>query len=508
MSLNFSPIARRAIQTMDETDNHLFLTGKAGTGKSTLLEYFKEHTLKKTVLLAPTGIAALNIGGETLHSFFKLKPGFETEEASKITPHQLRDPNLYYRLESIVIDEISMVRADVLDAVDIFLRNIRKSTLPFGGVQMIFIGDLFQLPPVVTRDDEKNFMLRYPSPFFFDADVFIREDFDLEFLELDKIYRQKDQNFIDILNNVRNNQASAYDLKSLNQRKNFKPVQKNLIHLCTTNFQVNKINQVHLDKLKNELFSFSAIIDGDVEPKYYPTDLDIHVKVGAQIMFTQNDSERRWVNGTLGKVLDIDDTFDLFQIELENGDIVEVEQKTWEISKYKLEDGNLTRVIIGSFTQFPIKLAWAITIHKSQGKTFDNVLLDLGSGAFSHGQTYVALSRCRSLNGLFLQRDIYKSDIKLDARIQDFLHNIQKKYSEKYFSESQKKDLFSDAIKDKQELLILTSDLTYLKIKVLGMGEMENKNSEKITVIKALNIENENIFALDIKKIFLVEFLY
>ena len=504
MKLDFSPIAQKALMIMEESFHHLFLTGKAGTGKSTLLEYFKENTQKKVALLAPTGIAALNISGETLHSFFKLKPGFELEEASKIKAEYLRDPRIYQKIETIVIDEISMVRSDLLDAIDIFLRNVRKSQMPFGGVQMIFIGDLFQLPPVVTREDKKSFCLRYQSPFFFGADVFVRSDFEVDFIELDKIYRQKDQHFIDILNHVRNNNISPEDLKILNERKKNIPQKENLIHLCTTNFQVNKINQTHLEKLQTEIFSFRAIIEGDVEPKYFPTDLEISVKVGAQVMFTQNDSERKWVNGTLGKIIDIDDTFEVFEVELDSGEVVEVEPKTWEISKYKLEDGNLTRVIIGSFTQFPLKLAWAITIHKSQGKTFDNVLLDLGSGAFSHGQTYVALSRCRSLQGLSLKRNILKSDIKLDPQIQDFLKEIQKKYSEKNFPQKKKIEILQDCVSQKSPAIIFTSDHKYLNILPLGLGEIF-RNNQNIWVLKAQNLDTEKIFAIDVEKILTID---
>jgi len=428
--MDFSPPARRALEIMNETSKNLFLTGKAGTGKSTLLDFFRQNSTKKCAILAPTGVAALNVDGETIHAFFGLKPGFELDEVSKKTPRP-RNPRLFQRLETIVIDEISMVRADILDAVDIFLQKVRENPEPFGGVQMVFIGDLYQLPPVVTRDERDSFGLRYRTPFFFGADVFSRGDFEMLFVELEKIYRQNDRDFIEILNAVRNNSIAPTHIKKLNRRvdSGFSD-DENYIHLTTTNADARAINSAKLDAIDEPEHRFFATVDGKVEKNQFPTDEEVFLKVGSQVMFVVNDSDRRWVNGTIGRVCEIDDNFGEISVELSDGKIVSVDAHTWEISKYVLRDGRLEREIIGSFRQIPVKLAWAITIHKSQGKTFDRVIVDLGRGSFAHGQTYVALSRCRTLEGMILKKPVRPSDIRMDFAVQKFVTEWQCRLAE------------------------------------------------------------------------------
>jgi len=410
---------------MQKTNQHLFLTGKAGTGKSTLLEHFRNKTKKKCAIIAPTGVAAINVQGETIHAFFGLKPGFEIDEAP-LAALKCKKASLFKRLETIVIDEISMVRADLLDAIDIFLRLVRDNDIPFGGVQMIFIGDLYQLPPVVGRNDKEVFFSRYSTPFFFGANLFDDPSFEMEYIELDTIYRQTDEGFIDILNAIRNKNLASKHLTQLNQRvdKNFDPLEEKYIHLMTTNADANKVNIAKLQQLHSEEVVFYAETTGQVERNHFVTDQELALKEGAQIMFVNNDAIRRWVNGTVGTVVEIDEFEEVITVDIE-GEEVRVTPHTWDISKYVYNKGKLEREQIGSITQFPLKLAWAITIHKSQGKTFDKVIIDLGRGSFAHGQTYVALSRCRTLEGTVLRRAVRPQDIRLDFNVQRFITNFQ-----------------------------------------------------------------------------------
>lgn len=437
MRQKFLKQAKQIIDVVEKTQDSIFITGKAGTGKSTLLEHIRLYSKKKIVVLAPTGISAINVNGETIHSFFTLKPGFELEEARKIK-FDVKKRAKFRRLKTLAIDEISMVRADLLDAVDIVLKRAKKNDQPFGGVQMIFFGDLYQLPPVVTSVDREKFYSEYPSPYFFDAEVFrkktqhslFEKGFDLKTFELTKIYRQKDDKFIEILNAVRDAQVSEDHLKVLNQRyqPNFKPKQQEkYVYLMTTNVAANNINFMELKKLNQQQIIFESEKFGTIARNLYPNDEQITLCEGAQVMFICNDPERRWVNGTIGKVLEIAEFVSesgkrqksIF-VEKADGGIVEVRKHTWEISKYILKKNEFTRDIIGSYTQIPLKLAWAITIHKSQGKTFDKVIIDLGKGTFVHGQTYVALSRCTSLKGLVLKKIFYRSSIIMDKRVRNF----------------------------------------------------------------------------------------
>ncbi len=440
--IQFSSEARHALELLEESKQNLFITGKAGTGKSTLLEHMVKNVGQDLVVLAPTGIAAIHVNGETLHSFFRLKPGYELDEAKhmRIPKNRLEK---YLALKTLLIDEISMVRADLLDAVDIFLKRARGSREPFGGVRMIFFCDLHQLPPVVTRDEEEVFRQSYKTPWFFSAKVFQPEDlftegFKQEKIELKHIYRQSDEAFIQKLNDIRNARLDAEGLRYFDAfyQPDFEPEEgKSWVHLVATNAQANHINLSKLRSLPKQEVSFDAERTGQIG-NLKPNDERIVLKPDAQVMFIQNDAEKRWVNGTLGKVIAIEKKVDItpneeifhsdqvqvkdksvIRVKLENGKEVEVKMHTWPISKYVFKKGKFTREEIGAYTQMPLRLAWAITIHKSQGKTFRNVMLDMGNGGFAHGQAYVALSRCTSPKGLILKQKLKLTDIILDQRI-------------------------------------------------------------------------------------------
>lgn len=427
---------KKALDIMENTGKNIFITGKAGTGKSTLLDYFRFATRKKTVVLAPTGVAALNVQGETIHSFFGFKPDITLQKVKKING---KKAHIYKKVEAVIIDEISMVRADLLDCVDRFLRlNGKDPRSPFGGIQMIFIGDLYQLPPVVTAKEKEIFRTHYGSPYFFDADLF--KNFSMEYLELEKVYRQKDEKFIKLLNSIRNNSIMEEELAVLNERVGAEfPANKKdgfVIYLTTTNKMAHEINTRHLQSLKTTIHSYKADISGDFERHSYPTEPELEIGVGAQVMLLNNDPGGRWVNGSVGEIAaierDKENGDDAIFIQLSDGGTEEVLPYTWEIFHFSFNGKKQTieTETVGSFTQYPLKLAWAITIHKSQGKTFDKVIIDMGFGTFAHGQTYVALSRCTSLEGILLKKPVKKSHILMDRCVVKFLTRYQYAISE------------------------------------------------------------------------------
>jgi ATP-dependent exoDNAse (exonuclease V) alpha subunit len=442
---------KRAIELIENTNKNVFITGRAGTGKSTLLKYIRSISKKRMVVLAPTGVSALNVKGQTIHSFFNFKPDITISKVKKID-----ETDLYKNIDTIIIDEISMVRADLLDCIDKFLRLNRENFEPFGGVQMVFIGDLYQLPPVITKEEEFAFNLIYETPYFYSANIF--KNFDMEFIELEKVYRQKDREFIEILNSIRNNTITDEQLKIINNRYNphFQPESDDFyIYLVTTNKDAERINNSEIEKINGESYIFRGSIEGDFQMEYLPTYIELKLKLGAQVMMVNNDKYGRWVNGSIGKVVYINPEKQVVYVKLSNGEEVEVFPYTWEIFKYYIEENELKTKTVGEFTQFPIILAWAVTIHKSQGKTFEKVIIDIGKGTFTYGQIYVALSRCRSLDGIILKKPISKKNIWVDFRIVDFLTKYQYKKSEEKISFEEKLKKIEKAIKYKKEIKIV-----------------------------------------------------
>ncbi len=409
-----------ALDAIEKQGRHLFITGRAGTGKSTLLQLFRRTTRKKTVVLAPTGIAALNVSGQTIHSFFGFPPRFIAQSEIK----KRRDRRLYQNLEVLVIDEISMVRADMLDNIDYFLRLNRENPAPFGGVQVVFFGDLFQLPPVVANEAEQTlFQLQYDSPYFFSAKVL--EDFPIEMIELQKVYRQENRHFLKLLDDVRLNRIEYDTLAELNSR--YQPdfaAPEFYITLCARNNRADDINRRELERIPLPTQRYLANITGDFGAHLYPTEAALSLKLNAQVMFVKNDPKRQFVNGTIGRIVKLENETATVMVE-ETGErrYVEVEALDWEILRYKTslsDPANIETEVIGTFRQLPLRLAWAVTIHKAQGKTFDKVIIDLGKGAFEYGQTYVALSRCRTLEGIVLSQPLRPNDIRTDERIVEF----------------------------------------------------------------------------------------
>lgn len=426
------------------TNASVFMTGRAGTGKSTFLRYIVEHVQKKTIVLAPTGIAAVNAGGVTLHSFFKipLQP-FALDDVNYSDARRVRDMQkfgsekikLLQEVDLIVIDEISMVRADVLDFIDLVLRTYVKGgrNMPFGGKQMLLVGDAFQLEPVVKGQDWDILRRFYATPYFFGAAVFSR--IKLVQVELRKVYRQKEAEFLSMLDKVRVGMATETDIATFNRRvfPTFEPAAGQMyITLTATRATCDFINDKHLHELATPEQTFEGVVSGDFPETALPTNKMLTLKEGAQVVFVRNDIEKRWYNGTVGRIARFEDDGVWVEVEAPEKDDDEagalrhelyfVERETWENVKYRYDDAQhkVVSEVLGTYTQIPLKLAWAITIHKSQGLTFDNVIIDLGRGAFACGQVYVALSRCRSMAGIVLRQPITAFDIKTNLTVRDF----------------------------------------------------------------------------------------
>ena len=430
-----NPEFQNALRLIQYTRQSVFLTGKAGTGKSTFLKHVCKVTKKKYVVLAPTGIAAINAGGSTLHSFFKLPfhpllpddPNFQGKKLHDTLKYSSDHRKLIQNIELVIIDEISMVRADIIDFIDkvlrIYSRNMRE---PFGGKQVLLVGDIFQLEPVVKTDEREIISRFYPNPYFFSARVF--QEMELVAIELTKVYRQTDKVFVGVLDRIRTNTAGSADLQLLNTRCNT-PIHKGendmYITLATRRDTVDHINEQKLAELPGKAVKLQGEIHGEFPENSLPTLMELIVKPGAQVIFIKNDQEKRWVNGTIGTISGLSDD-GIMYVVTEDGKEFDVHKESWSNIRYRYNETEkkIEEEELGTFIQYPIRLAWAITVHKSQGLTFSRAIIDFSGGVFAGGQTYVALSRCTSLEGIQLKREITRADIFVRPEIVSFSHRF------------------------------------------------------------------------------------
>lgn len=439
-----NPEQQMVLDLIKNTNESFHLTGKAGTGKSTLIKLISENSNKNIVILAPTGIAAINVNGSSIHSFhqFPNRPMLIEDSVIRRFKPSSEKRKVIQEMDLLIIDEISMVSANLIDAIDWSLRrNTGNRKIPFGGKQVVFVGDLFQLKPVIN-DKDKEFMKRHYKDnfYFFNAEAF--KTFKLYTIYLKKVYRQNDLNFISILDRLKVNRLNPYDLPFLNKNVITPTELSNMeyiITLTTTNKMASDVNLKQLSKLKTNQFQYGATVSGKYPKDIYPTDFILNLKVGAQIIFISNDKKKRWVNGTIGIIHEL--TKNSIQVKLENGLIHNVKKEIQQNNEYAFDFDKFTYKpkVVGRFKQFPVKLAWAMTIHRSQSKTFQKVIIDFGTNVFSEGQVYVALSRATSLNNIYLKRPIRPRDIFVDPKIIDFVSTIDNEVSYNSLIELSKK---------------------------------------------------------------------
>lgn len=427
-----TPEYKECFRAIENKEPFVFVSGKAGVGKSVLIKYLKNNVKNKNVaVIAPTGVAAINVEGQTVHSFFGL--GIDILTTDNVGAAKGKKIDVLKNLDMLIIDEISMVRADLMDAIDTKLKKTRGNEEPFGGVQVIGVGDLFQLSPVVKEDERPYFEVNYDTEYFFSASCL--KDKKFKSIILDNVFRQKDQEFIDVLNKIRTNEDHRNSVAKINRacyglNAEFKNIERD-ITLTARNARADEINNVELNKLPGKTSSYEAKIKGNFKVKMVTPEI-LNLKKGAQVMFTKNNG-KKWVNGTLGEVLSVGNEAIRVKIK-DTGNIEEVKRETWEVKKYEYDHktNKLKEEASGEFTQFPLTLAWALTVHKSQGLTLDSIKIDLGGSgkAFATGQAYVALSRCKTLEGISLEDPLSMNDVKTDQRVVDFYNKINAEIEE------------------------------------------------------------------------------
>jgi hypothetical protein len=489
-NLSHNPQLGLAEKFVEFTNKNIFLTGKAGTGKTTFLQQLKKNSPKRCVVVAPTGVAAINAGGVTIHSFFQLPFGPQlpkdiTDENGPSAPTgytrlSKTKINIIRSLDLLIIDEISMVRADLLDAIDGVLRRYRRTTIPFGGVQLLMIGDIQQLSPIVKEDERKLLQPYYDTFYFYGSRALKKTDYIS--IELKHIYRQNDKDFIDLLNGIRENRLDEKGFDMLNQR--YKPGftddgNSGYIVLTTHNYKAQDINNLRLKSIDARLFSFSASIKGDFPEYSYPTEPELRLKAGAQVMFIKNDPspDKQYYNGKIGVIEHIDSEDEIILVRCtEDNQSIAVVRTEWQNCTYRLNEVSMEieEDVVGTFIQFPLKLAWAITIHKSQGLTFDKALID-AKDSFAHGQVYVALSRCRSLDGLVLKTPVTRNSIKTDTGVYRFSKNIEENPPDERILKRAKNDFT-------RELILGLFDFKQIRLSLLSLMKSARENKASLVV--------------------------